>query len=150
MIWIIWTGISNKWLETIQRKKDESLTGKSITADSRGKHTNKENSNKVKPEVTDSVRKHIESFNKVESQYCRSTSHRQYLSSDMSINKMYRMYTTNMANTQQTAIATKHHYRDIFCNEYNLSSHKPKKDQCDVCAAFNNLSSQEKKDAQTE
>jgi hypothetical protein len=28
-------------------------------------------------------------------------------------------------------------YRDIFCNEYNLSFHKPKKDQCLLCNVYN-------------
>ncbi|XP_071643050.1 uncharacterized protein, partial [Temnothorax longispinosus] len=141
-------GISNKWLESIQKKKNLSSTGQIIIADGRGKHLNRPK--RIQAEITNSVKNHIESFPKVDSHYCRASTRREYLSSDLSINKMYRKYTEDMKESGQLEVASKHHYRDVFCNEYNLSFHKPKKDQCDQCTAFKNLSVGEKLIAQKE
>jgi len=45
---------------------------------------------------------------------------------------------------------TESSYRAIFCSEFNLSFHRPQKDQCDVCKTYQNSSSDEKQKLQTE
>jgi hypothetical protein len=50
--------------------------------------------------------------------------------------KMYDLYVKECQ--QKGKWAVKHHkYREIFCNEYNLSFHVPKKDQCINCNDYN-------------
>ena len=122
-----------------------SVTGQIIEADSRGKHTNRPK--RIKDEVINSVRKHIESYQRIDSHYCRASTSRQYLSANLSVKEMYRQYVVKMEKLGQVT-ASKHYYRDVFANEYNLGFHQPKKDQCDQCAAFDNLTPQEKIGAQ--
>jgi hypothetical protein len=43
-----------------------------------------------------------------------------------------------LVSQQKGKRAVKHHkYREIFCNEYNLSFHVPQKDQCINCNDYN-------------
>ncbi|KAF6209102.1 hypothetical protein GE061_014845 [Apolygus lucorum] len=60
-----------------------------VGEDLRGKH---EPSNKTKPQEIAFVKQHIDSFRKVPSDYCRSTTQRQYLDPTLSISKMYALY----------------------------------------------------------
>lgn len=41
-------------------------------------------------------------------------------------------------------IASEHYYRQIFNWEYNIEFRKPKKDVCDKCAAYDNMSEENK------
>nr|CAH7755350.1 unnamed protein product [Callosobruchus chinensis] len=41
-------------------------------------------------------------------------------------------------------------YFNIFKEEFNISFHVPKKDQCDFCVGFHNSTDEEKKNLQTE
>ena len=43
----------------------------------------------------------------------------------------------------------KHIYRKIFCDEFNISFHKPKKDQCAVCERYLNLTEEGKTEGET-
>lgn len=61
---------------------------------------------------------------------------------------MYADYKAEMEKAKQTPVASCHHYRDIFCSEYNIGFHQPKKDQCDECTVFRNLSAEEKQTAE--
>lgn len=123
-------------------RKKNSPSGQSIESDNRGKHTNKPK--KLSDDVLNSVREHINLFERVESHYCRSSSSREYLDETLNISKMYAMYEEFMSDKNITPIASEHKYRDIFNHEFNLSFHKPKKDQCDACASFKFLSDAEK------
>ncbi|XP_036141853.1 uncharacterized protein LOC118645253 [Monomorium pharaonis] len=141
-MFLVTFGISNKWLESIQKKKISS-TGQIIIADGRGKHLNR--LKRIKTEITNQLKSTLNLFRKLN---LIIVEHLHNLSSDLNINKMYRKYTEDMKTSEQLKVASKHHYRDVFCNEFNLSFHKPKKDQCDQYTAFNNLSVNEKLIAQ--
>jgi hypothetical protein len=85
------------------------------------------------PEVDiERIHAHIDSFSAMESHYARKYSNRKFLSSCLNIRKMYDLYVKKCQQKGNRAV--KHHkYREIFCNEYNLSFHVPKKNQCINC-----------------
>ena len=62
----------------------------------------------------------------MESNYTRKDTNRKYISGDLTINKMYTLYREDQQNKGKRAVKTKV-YRTIFCQEYNLAFHKPKK-----------------------
>ncbi|XP_054742561.1 uncharacterized protein LOC129247455 [Anastrepha obliqua] len=99
--------------------------------DMRGKHGMQR---KVDEEIANLIKEHIESFPAVESHYTRAKSQRLYLSSDLTITKMY-----NLFKERHPDLSVKEHmYRHIFCNNYNYSFHHPKKDTCSTCEMFKN------------
>ena len=81
------------------------------------------------------VHDHIKSFPTVESHYVRKTLKRKYLSGELNITKMYTMYKEMCSEKQRKCVSAKV-YRKIFCENYNYSFHKPKKDQCSVCNLY--------------
>lgn len=109
--------------------------------DKRGKHSNKK---RLNPELIDSVKAHIKSFPMMDSHYCRADSQRRYLDEHLTVAKMHRMYLIGK-DKNESSTATLRQYRDIFNHYFNLSFFKPKKDQCSVCAAWN----QSSKDAES-
>lgn len=100
----------------------------------RGKHKNRPN--RKSSEQAQFVRSHIESFSTVESHYCRKDSKKEYLSSDLSVTKMYNLYKEKCDEKSHTPVSLSV-YRRIFDHEYNISFHHPIKDQCDLCVSFN-------------
>jgi len=104
--------------------------------------------NKLPLEKTNKVKNHIELFPRVESHYCRRYSSKQYLSSDLNISTMYRLYceqikTENymLSPEDQEIPVNINIYRKIF-NEYEpkLGFYMPKKDQCTKCNIFKDAS----------
>lgn len=93
-----------------------------------GKHTKF----KVSEDDVHFVKLHIESFPHVESHYCRSNTQRQYLDSSLNIKKMYGLYIESCQSSNRQPVKESF-YRNIFCNQYNLYFHLPKKDRCDLC-----------------
>ena len=93
------------------------------TADGRGNHKCR---NKILDAEKDRIRQHILSFPAVESHYCRSQSQRRYLSQELNISEMYRLYEKqckdNKVKAQKESL-----YRNIFCSEFNYGFHHPKK-----------------------
>uniref|UniRef100_A0A915KJB7 Uncharacterized protein n=1 Tax=Romanomermis culicivorax TaxID=13658 RepID=A0A915KJB7_ROMCU len=129
--------ISEKFVRnTISLK---SLIGTFCGTDNRGKH---EPWNKTPVDQVSVVRQHIASFPAVESHYTRQKSTRWYLSSDLSLQIMYDQY---CATAGDNAVSFGK-YRHIFTNNFNLSFHVPKKDQCSVCTKYVNLTGQSKID----
>ncbi|KAF2903827.1 hypothetical protein ILUMI_02348 [Ignelater luminosus] len=78
------------------------------------------------------VKNHINSFLRIPSHYCRSTSDREYLESGLKVTKMHDLYLTKMQELGQDTV-TQSAYRHIFLNEFNLHFFKPKKDRCGLC-----------------
>lgn len=74
---------------------------------------------------------HISKFPRMESHYCRRSSTREYLHSDLSISKMHYMF-LNENSTLRVSYST---YANVF-NSFKLSFHHPKKDQCGICANY--------------
>lgn len=85
---------------------------------------------RVYQERKDCVMAYINSFQYIESHYCRSQSAaRKYLSSELKVRKMWRMY-----NEKPRTIPVKHSYfRHIFNRYYNLGFSTPR---TDVCSTF--------------
>ncbi len=76
---------------------------------------------------------HIDRFPRIESHYCRQNTEREYLSPDLTLSIMHRMYCAEQ-NGEKTSVSFTF-YCQIF-HEKNLSFHHPKKDQCTLCNAY--------------
>jgi len=114
-------------------------TGFRSPADGRGRHAPRIKTPEWKRKL---IKQHIESYPTMDSHYCRASSTRKYLDSKLTIKKMYEQfieyYNENLpteTSGQDQYIPSQKVYRDLFCNEYNLSFFHPKKDQCATCAA---------------
>lgn len=98
----------------------------------------------------DRIKKHIETFPTTESHYVRKKSKRHYLDSRLSIAKMHELYKELWLEkyydpqTPQIKPPSLTTYKRVFCQEYNLSFYKPKKDQCSLCAKYNDANENEK------
>ncbi|KAK7091324.1 hypothetical protein V1264_009019 [Littorina saxatilis] len=113
----------------MQHALDNSQDGTFCGNDGRGRH---ESVNKTKEEDRQRVKGHIESFPSLESHYCRMNSSKRFLDATLNVSRMYRMYTDLCAKDGVVPVSSSM-YRNIFDNEYNLSFHKPKTDQCLLC-----------------
>lgn len=78
------------------------------------------------------VMQFIESFKCIESHYCRSaTAERKYVSSDLNIRKMWRMYQAKQEN--EDLKVRECFFRNIFNTKYNIGFKTPKVDVCSKC-----------------
>nr|CAH7719518.1 unnamed protein product [Callosobruchus chinensis] len=82
------------------------------------------------------VKRHIDLFPRIESHYCRRDSKKEYLSPELNISVMYRLY-IEFCEANNLSPVSRFVYQAIF-HEYDppLSFYKPKKDQCSVCNVF--------------
>ena len=88
------------------------------------------------------VNDHINKFPRVESHYCRSSSSKEYLHNDLSLSKMYDMFSHEYTFEDKPSFSL---YKKVF-NTKNLSFHKPKKDQCPLCTTYHQGDEKEKLD----
>lgn len=79
------------------------------------------------------VDSHIERYPRMESHYCRQNSDREYLSSDLTLSKMHKMF---MDEQQDDKISVSYTFYSKIFHEKNISFHHPKKDQCSLCNTF--------------
>jgi hypothetical protein len=104
-----------------------------VNGDQRGKARHEH------PSISDTdkqvIKNHIMSYPAVESHYCRSSSKRKYLPQNLSIAEMFRQYKVKCIADNITPLK-EHAYREIFCTEFNLGFHQPKKDQCSICNKY--------------
>lgn len=82
--------------------------------------------NKSSDELIANINAHITKFSTVESHYCRFTTKRQYLESNLSTYALY-VQECNEKNQNYVSLPV---YKKIFCENHNLSFYKSKKDQC--------------------
>jgi len=83
------------------------------------------------------IKKHIDSFPKMESHYCRRDTKKLYLSAELNLSVMYKLYCDNVSKPVSQSV-----YSKMFHNyEPRLAFYKPKKDQCTKCNNYNNYSS---------
>lgn len=84
------------------------------------------------------VKEHIDSFPRIESHYCRRDSQKQYLSPELNISKMYRLYNDYFCVERNIQAVSLFVYQKTF-HEYDprLDFYKPKKDQCSLRNSFN-------------
>ena len=121
--------ISDKLVRCTLSKK-EHCSFKSV--DRRGKHVP---ANKTESLRIAYVKHHIQSFPTVDSHYQRKNTQRKFLEPGLSISRMYDLYKDKCKSENVIPVSSKV-YRTIFCTEYNLSFHKPKKDTCAFCNTY--------------
>lgn len=89
--------------------------------------------NRICDVARQSVKDHINSFYRIESHYCRSSTQREYLEATLNKTRMFRLYQTS----KYCHSGVKSHlYSTIFDTEFNLGFHRPSKDLCDLCDKF--------------
>lgn len=118
-------GETNSFLRNVIEKKLNYP--KSPLADKRGKSTP---INKLNESQVETITQHINSFPAYESHYCRRDSSAKYLSSDLSISKMYSLYCEEVETPISLA-----KYSEIF-HTMNLKFKQPKLDTCNKCDCF--------------
>jgi len=127
--------ISEKLVTYTLSKRTSGDVGMTFSSpDMRGKHVP---SNKTDANILDGIRQHINSFPKMAPHYCRADTNRQFLGADLNIRKMYELYVESRKSAGELA-AKEGVYRKIFCSEFNLSFHRPKKDLCSKCEKYDN------------
>lgn len=142
--------ISKKFVRTSLAKKCEA--GIIIQPDLRGKHQAK---NKTDEMIEQHARQHILSIQCVESHYCRKSSKKLYLPSQLNLERLYTLYLEkckddNKKSSEEKSPSlikpvSKSLYKKYFYSFGNLAFHKPKKDQCNTCNRYNQLTDEEKK-----
>lgn len=92
----------------------------------------KQTKHKIPEQDLNFVKLHIESFPLVESHYCRAQTQRKYLDPSLNVRNMYELYTVLCKSSNKQPVKESF-YRTVFCENYNLHFHIPKKDRCDLC-----------------
>lgn len=138
-------GINDRPIRTVLSKQTYFTSGM-ISEDQRGKH---KNHHTVSPDIKQDIHNHIDSIPKVDSHYTRSHSCKQYIDGSKTLADLHRDYTLQCQKYNKP-FGNYFMYHRIFNEEYNLSFFSPKKDQCDVCIAFDNANQEEKQKIKTE
>ena len=79
---------------------------------------------------------HIESFPKVSAHYAWKDTTKDFLEADLNISKMHELFEAKCKQEGVKPMSARV-YRKVF-DEFNLSFHKPKKDQCLQCEVYRN------------
>ena len=103
----------------------------------------KEPPNKTAADRIELVKCHIDSFPKVESHYCRSSTTKLYLGPELSVSIMYNEYVKWCNNVKYVPPVSRSIYSEVF-HTLNLGFHKPKKDQCNFCNYYNTMKENDK------
>lgn len=114
-----------------------------LADDIRGKH-NKHQTDEDKT-INEGIKQHIDSIPKVESwdYYLRANTSREFIEGGKSIADLHRDYVDECRSLQRPSGSYKK-YNEIFTKEYNISVFVPKKDQCELCHAYNTAEGDEK------
>ena len=123
--------ITLKKARVISEKMRQSESG-IITPYGRGRHGKQK---KISPESLEMIKKHINKFPAWKSHYARADSERKYLSQDLTIAQMYRLYIED-CNDNNIPPENESAYRKVFNNDFNLSFHYPAQDTCEKCDTF--------------
>lgn len=114
---------------TVQRVRTVSrtlaATGSVVTEKRGGDHTSAKNVHKLR-----AVKRFIESFQCLESHYCRSSVIRKYLPSTLNIRKMWKIY---IEQCSQNTKVKESYFRSVFNRCYNLGFGSPRTDTCSKC-----------------
>lgn len=76
----------------------------------------------------------IKKFKCIEVHYCRGKTKRQYLPSELSINKMYAMYSAQIADPSLNV--KRSYFRFVFNTNFNIGFKAPATDICSTCQMF--------------
>lgn len=99
----------------------------------------KEPTNKTKEALILDVKAHIDSIPRMPSHYCRARTTKEYVEGSLNLTMLYNLY-VEQCKTSDKPFVTKSIYSKIFNEEYNISFFKPKKDLCNFCTEFENMS----------
>lgn len=131
-------GIKERTLRSII---DAKFSGIGVSAnDKRGQH---DNHSKISEEVQESVRAHINFIPRIESHYLRAQTTREFIDGGLTVAEMHRNYESQRKLVNKTPANYDAYFR-IFTTQFNIGFHVPKKDQCDQCVSYNNLTGDEK------
>lgn len=117
-------------MRVIVNKKQVSVM---CAPDGRGKHGNQL---KISPDAEKHDIDHIKMFPAVYSHYSRNRTQKKYLSSDLNISKMHRLYETYCKENGINNVVKEGVYRKIFVEKFNLGFRKPKNDTCEKCDKY--------------
>lgn len=105
--------------------------------DERGYNTKK----RISDAARENIREHIYSINKVSSHYTRKNTKREYFEFGMNMTSLYELY-VEWCRKKTIVPQKKWLYNHIFDNEFNIGFFSPKKDLCDTCYVFDNITRQ--------
>lgn len=126
LMFISTLNIGPKVIQVVKQKENLHLD---VAQDRRGGDTNS-----ISTDDKEIVRKHIKSFPLVESHYCRKSTKRLYFHQGLNQIKLYELYKKMMKENYPSKVPVKESfYKKIFCTEFNISFHSPKKDACKYC-----------------
>nr|CAH7765624.1 unnamed protein product [Callosobruchus chinensis] len=91
--------------------------------------------------IKENIKKFIKKFKVLEKHYCRGKSERQYLSSDLSIRKMYKMY---IQGCQPAMTCKASFFRKVFNRYFNIGFNSPQVDVCSQCLEYKERIKREK------
>ena len=117
---------------SIKNALSQKVYGQFVGRDERGKHSPH---NKTPEPIRQRIKQHIMSFPTVESHYTRKNSKREYLQPGLSIKKMFELFVEDCEQKKLPCVNEKI-YRKILNDDFNISFHKPQKDQCLHCEQF--------------
>nr|CAI5842730.1 unnamed protein product [Callosobruchus analis] len=132
--------INDRPIRAVAQKKLLAPTGQIIEPDKRGRHGKH---SKLDAAIKDGVRNHINSIPRVESHYARSNTTRQFIEGGKTIADLHRDYVL-LREEKKLPSVNYNLYSKIFNEEFNMSFFVPKKDQCDYCTAFEQMTTEEK------
>ncbi|ESO96736.1 hypothetical protein LOTGIDRAFT_176551 [Lottia gigantea] len=110
----------------------KGVTGTYIGTD---KRINKAAPNRIPENSITVIKDHMNSFPRIEPHYCRKDTTCQYLSPELNISKMYRLY-LDFYKDREVEPVKESMYRHIFVTQFNLKCFVPKKDQCSICNQY--------------
>lgn len=134
-------GIGEKFAQVVLAK----ITDTGIVAEDKRGGRQSQKIIEAENQEREKINQHIDRFPRVESHYCRASSNREYLNSELTLSKMNEMYKAeNEGQIHQSSFST---YRRVF-KAKNLSFHHPKKDQCSLCNSYLKGDKEKKKELQ--
>lgn len=102
---------------------------------------------KIKEESISFLKDHIKKFPTLPSHYSRRDTNKQYLDSKLNIAQMYKLYKIDCRENGRECLK-ECTYRKTFLTHFNLSFHRPKKDQCPICTTYQSANVESKADLQ--
>lgn len=79
------------------------------------------------------------------SYYCRSNSSCEYFPGDLNMTTLYDMY-VEKCQEDEVVPQKSWYYREVFLSDFNIKFHTPRKDVCDKCFSYDNMTEEEKED----
>lgn len=112
--------------------------------DNRGRHEPRHKATTIQ---LDDFRRFIRALPAVRSHYCRSSSNKLYLPAEVkSIANLYRSYVNHVQEEGKIPLCLSS-FRKLFHSEFNIGIHIPRKDKCQKCEKYKNISDEIKTEA---